>query len=79
MEKLNVQPREIDDLPFYEYEYTIQMYNDILKERKDSEEKNSKAQEDKYNISGMQSQATRNMPKAPSMPSMKTPSIPKFR
>ena len=39
MEKLHIQPSELDMLPFYEYEYTIEMYNDIMKERNDKEEK----------------------------------------
>ena len=39
MEKLHLQPSELDRLPYYEYEYTVQMYNDMLKERKDGEDK----------------------------------------
>jgi hypothetical protein len=66
-------------MPFYEYEYTLVLYNDILKERKDSEEKNTKSQEDKYNITGMQSQAMKNMPKGPKVPKMSMPSMPRLK
>ena len=53
MEKLHIQPSEIDMLPFYEYEYMVEIYNDILKERKEAEEKNKKVYENKYNTSSM--------------------------
>tara|TARA_R110001592_G_scaffold120545_1_gene324914 strand:- start:8253 stop:8468 length:216 start_codon:yes stop_codon:yes gene_type:complete len=52
MEKLHMQPSEIDSLPFYEYEYTVEIFNDILKERKDSELKNQ-GEANKYNTSSM--------------------------
>ena len=39
MEKLHVQPSEIDRLPYYEYEFTISIYNDIVKERNEKEGK----------------------------------------
>ena len=45
MEKLHLQPSELDALPFYEYEYTVEIYNDIMKDRKDAEEKNQKTYE----------------------------------
>jgi len=60
MEKLHLQPSELDALPYYEYEYTVEIYNDILKERKDAEEKNQDVSSDKYNIKGMQRDAMRN-------------------
>jgi len=62
-------------MPFYEYEYTLHYYNEILKERKDGEDKKHKEYEDKYNIKDMQSQLKRSTPttssfKMPKMPRM---------
>jgi len=59
-------------LPFYEYEYTLEMFNDILKERNDEESKNSQSYTDKYNMDSMQRSMKKNMP------SYKTPSLPKI-
>lgn len=72
MEKLHVQPSELDMLPYYEYEYMVEIYNDIVKERNDEEKKQSQSAEDKYNVSGAQ----RSMSKKAQ--SYKTPSVPKF-
>jgi len=72
MEKLHVQPSELDMLPYYEYEYTVEIYNDIVKERNDEEKKQNQGVEDKYNMSSMQ----RNMNKNAS--TFKNPSIPKI-
>lgn len=59
-------------LPYYEYEYTLELFNDIIKERNESEGKSQKEMEDKYNVGSMQKQAQRNMS------SYKTPSVPKI-
>jgi len=77
MEKLHIQPTELDLLPYYEYEYTLEIYNDLLKDRNKQEQQNTKDAEDKYNVSGMQRQASKNMSqyKAPRMPSMKMPKL----
>jgi hypothetical protein len=72
MEKLHVQPSELDMLPYYEYEYIVEIYNDIVKERNDEEKKQNQSAEDKYNVGGMQ----RNMNKK--VQSYKTPAVPKF-
>ncbi len=80
MEKLHVQPSELDRLPYYEFEYTVSIYNDILKERNDKEKNSHNAEMDKYNMDGL-SNSTRNLmkgagtPKMPSMPSIKMPKI----
>jgi hypothetical protein len=50
---LHLQPSELDLLPFYEYEFTLQIYNDLLKERNKQEQQNTKDTEDKYNMDGM--------------------------
>ena len=62
-------------LPFYEYEYTLEIYNDLLKERNKQEQQNTKDAEDKYNVGSLQRQANKNLGqyKAPKMPSMKMP------
>lgn len=77
MEKLHLQPSELDLLPFYEYEYTLEMFNDILKERNDDESKNSQSYSDKYNTDSMQRSMSKQMSsiKSPSMPKI---SMPKF-
>ena len=75
MEKLHVQPTELDMLPYYEYEYTVEIYNDIVKERNDEEKKQNQGMEDKYNVSGMQKNVNKNMSgyKNPSMPKISMP------
>ena len=74
MEKLHLQPSELDSLPYYEYEYTVEIYNNMLRERKDGEDKKSGEYADKYNINSMQRQAQSNI-KAPKMPSMRMPKL----
>lgn len=75
MEKLHVQPTELDMLPYYEFEYTLEIYNEIIKERNDEEKKQNQDAEDKYNLGGMQKNAT-NMTK--NMSGYKPPSMPKI-
>ena len=77
MEKLHVQPTELDLLPYYEYEYTLELYNDIIKERNDEEKRSSKDAEDKYNIGSMQKAAQKNVGsfKQPSMPKLNMPRL----
>lgn len=80
MEKLHVQPSELDMLPYYEYEYTISIYNDLIKDRKSDEDQSYAKESDKYNINGMQGQMKRSMGsmKSPAMPSMPSIKIPKM-
>ena len=77
MEKLHIQPSELDLLPFYEYEYTLEIYNDLLKERNKKEEQQTQDASDKYNMDGLKSQANRTMKsvKAPSMPQIRMPKL----
>jgi hypothetical protein len=72
-----LQPSELDFLPFYEYEYTLQYYNELLQERKEGEEKNTKEQSDKYNIKGMQNSMSKGLPST-KMPSFSMPKMPSF-
>lgn len=74
MEKLHIQPSELDMLPFYEYEYTFDMYKEITEER-------NRAESDAQNAEQTQNPNTALKGfKQPKMPSIKTPSIkvPKF-
>jgi hypothetical protein len=77
LEKLHLQPSELDLLPFYEYEYTLEIYNDLLKDRNKQEAQNTKDTQDKYNMDGMKNQTQKNMGqyKMPSMPSMTMPKL----
>lgn len=82
MEELHVQPSEIDTLPFFEYEYTIEMYQEILEERKKNQEKGeqeSNPQADKYlsQANSYQKNMSKYM-KQPSMPRVTMPRMPKF-
>lgn len=73
MEKLHLQPSELDLLPFYEYEYTLEMFNEIIKDRNDDEKKQTSSYDDQYkSMSGMQNKMSK------SMSSYKTPSMPKI-
>lgn len=78
MEKLHVQPTELDMLPYYEFEYTLELYNEIIKERNDEDKKRNQETQDSYNLGGMQKNAanmTKGMSsfKPPTMPSINTP------
>jgi len=69
MEKLHIQPSELDALPYFEFEYIVSIYNDILKERKGQEADSYEAERDKYNMKGMSGM------KMPKMPSIKIPKL----
>ena len=81
MEKLNMQLSEIDSMPYYEYEYTLMYYNEILEDRKEAEKKNSKDYGDKYNVDSMQRKSTQQQSQmarsmgAQKPPTMKMPNI----
>jgi hypothetical protein len=74
---LHLQPSELDLLPFYEYEYTLEIFNDLLKDRNKQEAQNTKDTQDKYNMDGMNSQAQKSMSqyKMPSMPNIAMPKL----
>lgn len=80
MEKLHVQPSELDRLPYYEFEYVVSIYNDILKERNEKERDSHNAEADKYNMADMSKTAGKMLkgqsaPRMPSMPSIKMPKL----
>lgn len=68
MEKLHIQPSELDMLPYYEYEYIIAIYNDMLEERKNNEEDSVDKEMDKYGVKDMKGYMS-NMSKGFKMPS----------
>lgn len=79
MEKLHIQPSEIDRLPYYEYEYTIEAYQEILEERNNDSKRQQDDYSKQYNINSMQNKAMKNakssMPKIPSIGGLKMPRL----
>ena len=76
----NIQPSEIDRLPFYDYEFVCEQINIVQKEQ----EKQQKEQEKQYvgmqksmNPTSMMNAMKNNMP-GMSMPKMPTMNMPKF-
>lgn len=69
MEKLHVQPSELDSLPYYEFEYMTEIYNEIVTERNAEEEKKNSEIEDKYSSKYKPSTQVSKM----KMPNFKTP------
>jgi hypothetical protein len=74
LEKLHLQPSELDLLPFYEYEYTLEIFNDLLKERNKQEQENTRDSQDKYNMDGMKASAQKSM-SSYKMPNMTMPKL----
>lgn len=76
MEKLHVQPSELDMLPYYEYEYIVEIYNDIIKQRQD-EESSSSDMGDKYNIDSIKNNMNKNVAsyKNPKLPKINMPKL----
>jgi len=77
MENLHIQPSEIDNMQFWEYEITLEEYQKILKERKEEQD----TQQEGHGVgdlskmgSNMMKQAQSNM-KMPSMPSFSMPHL----
>jgi hypothetical protein len=69
-----MQPSEIEELPFYEIEYTIENLTNDVKNRKDSEEE----QMNNYNTSDYMSQAKKMTGNSQSNPLGKSINIPKM-
>ena len=79
MEQLHVQPSEIDKFPFYEYEYTIEAYEQLLKERKEDQDKQRDEYDEKYgNPSKMGNDMISKAKSGFKMPSMPNINIPKI-
>jgi len=77
MEKLHIQPSELDRLPYFEFEYIVSIYNDILKDRKNNESTTYETERDKYNMNSLSRSANTQLSgaKLPKMPSIKLPKI----
>lgn len=75
-----MQVSEIDMMPFYELEYTIEYYQEIIEERNKEEQKQQKEQESKYNVDSYKNSAKKMQNYKPSMTphGFKMPSMPKF-
>lgn len=71
---LRIQPSEVENLPFYEYEYLVDDLKQMLEDRRAQE---SGGQED-VSVGKAMSEAKRHMPSmsATKMPTPKFPSIP---
>jgi hypothetical protein len=67
---LRLQPSEIEEMPYYEYEYIVENLINILKEKQEAEEGQSKDYGESMNSNKMMRDAKSMMPKMPSMPSM---------
>lgn len=71
---LRLQPSEVEQMPYYEYEYIVENLINILKEKQEAEENQSKDYNESFNANKMMSSANSMMPKMPSTPSFKMPS-----
>lgn len=71
---LRLQPSEIEEMPYYEYEYIVENLINILKEKQEAEEGQSKDYNESMNSNKMMRDVKSSMPKMPSMPSFSMPS-----
>lgn len=69
---LRLQPSEVENLPFYEFEFIVQNLIDILKEKQEAEEGQSKQYGD-INPNSMMKQAGKYMPAGLNTNSLKNP------
>jgi hypothetical protein len=67
----------VENMPYYEYEFIVQNLIDILKEKQEAEEGQSKQYGD-MNPNSMMKNAQKSLPKMPNIqsPKMSFPSIP---
>jgi hypothetical protein len=63
-------------MPYYEYEYIVENLINILKEKQEAEEGQSKDYGESMNANSMMKNAQSMMPKMPSMPSVPSFSMP---
>lgn len=64
-------------MPYYEYEYIVQNLIDILKEKQEAEEKQTKGYGD-MSANSLMKQASKNVPSGVKMPSVPSYSISNF-
>jgi len=68
---LRMQPSEIENMPYYEYEMTLENLQELLKEKHDAEKGANKSQQDSIpNYSKMAGKF-----KSPKMPNIKIPKM----
>lgn len=82
MEKLHLQPSELDLMPYYEFEFTVSIYNDLIKSRKDDEDQTYDKERDKYSMDGMKGQMKnfgKNSNLGSSLGKLRTPSMPSIK
>lgn len=74
MYHLRLQPSEVENMPYYEYEYIVQNLVELLKEKQEAE----KGQSGDMSAHQMMADAKKNMPKvnSPKMPKVSTPKFP---
>lgn len=72
MENWHIQPSELDALPFYEYEISVEEYEKILKERKEEQNKQQSSY-DTANPSKMSSNMLRQAQSSMKVPKMTMP------
>jgi hypothetical protein len=73
---LRLQPSEVEQMPYYEYEYIVENLINILKEKQEAEENQSKDYGESLSANKMMNNANSMMPKMPSMPSTPSFSMP---
>jgi len=69
-----MQPSEIEQMPYYEYEYLIEDLETIIKEKNDAE--NGKSGSTDYNSNNLMKDASKYMPKTGNF---KFPKMPNFK
>lgn len=74
---LRLQPSEVENMPYYEYEYIVQNLIDILKEKQESEENQSRSYSE-MDPNSVMKQAGKYIPNSSmnKAPNIKFPGIP---
>ncbi len=72
-----MQPSEVENMPYYEYEFIVQNLIDILKEKQEAEEGQSK-QYGNMNPGQMMKDAGKYLPAGLNPSSLKSPKMPSF-
>lgn len=79
MENWHIQPSEIDNMQYWEYEISLEEYEKILKERKEEQDKQQEGMNMNPSKMGSdmmkQAQSGFKMPSMPSMPSISMPHL----
>lgn len=75
MENLHVQPSEIDNMQYWEYEITLEEYQKILKERKEQQDEQQGNQPGMGDISKMGSNMMKQAQSGFKMPNISMPHL----